>query len=67
MLSSALRAKRVAVGVEHDGAAHAQARQIGAEKARNASEPTLRTMYDRMGFVMPASGRFFGAARPKGL
>ena len=40
---------------------------IGAEKARNASEPTLRTMYERMGFVMPASGRFFGAARPKGL
>jgi hypothetical protein len=24
-------------------------------------------MYERMGFVMPASGRFFGAARPKGL
>ena len=40
---------------------------IGAEKARNASEPTLRAMYERMGFVMPASGRFFGAARPKGL
>jgi tryptophanyl-tRNA synthetase len=40
---------------------------IGAEKARNASEPTLRSMYERMGFVMPASGRFFGAARPKGL
>src|SRR5437764_8323394 len=40
---------------------------IGAEKARNAAEPTLRTMYERMGFVMPASGRFFGAARPKGL
>jgi tryptophanyl-tRNA synthetase len=40
---------------------------IGAEKARNASEPTLHSMYERMGFVMPASGRFFGAARPKGL
>jgi tryptophanyl-tRNA synthetase len=39
----------------------------GAEKARNASEPTLQRMYDLMGFVKPASGRFFGAARPKGL
>jgi tryptophanyl-tRNA synthetase len=25
----------------------------GAEKARGVSEPTLRTMYDRMGFVPP--------------
>jgi tryptophanyl-tRNA synthetase len=25
--------------------------QVGADKARAASEPTLRTMYDRMGFV----------------
>ena len=40
---------------------------LGAEKARNASEPTLRTMYERMGFVTAPSGRFFGAARPKGL
>src|SRR5471032_231671 len=27
---------------------------IGAEKARAASAPTLRTMYERMGFVLPA-------------
>jgi tryptophanyl-tRNA synthetase len=40
---------------------------IGAEKARRASEPTLEVMYDRMGFVRPAAGRFFGAARPRGL
>jgi tryptophanyl-tRNA synthetase len=40
---------------------------VGAEKARNESEPTLTQMYDRMGFVMPASGRHFGAARPQGL
>jgi tryptophanyl-tRNA synthetase len=40
---------------------------VGAEKARKASEPTLATMYDRMGFVTPTSGRFFGAARPRGL
>jgi tryptophanyl-tRNA synthetase len=40
---------------------------IGAEKARRASEPTLELMYDRMGFVRPAAGRFFGAARPRGL
>jgi tryptophanyl-tRNA synthetase len=39
----------------------------GAEKARKASEPVLEEMYDRMGFVKPTSGRFFGAARPKGL
>jgi tryptophanyl-tRNA synthetase len=30
---------------------------VGADKARAASEPTLRAMYDRMGFVRPASGR----------
>jgi hypothetical protein len=24
-------------------------------------------MYDRMGFVRSESGRFFGAARPRGL
>ncbi len=27
---------------------------VGAEKARAASAPTLRTMYERMGFVLPA-------------
>src|SRR3954464_13030369 len=40
---------------------------LGAEKARRASEPTLELMYDRMGFVGPEAGRFFGAARPRGL
>jgi tryptophanyl-tRNA synthetase len=40
---------------------------VGAEKARRASEPTLEAMYDRMGFVKPGAGRFFGAARPRGL
>jgi len=40
---------------------------IGAEKARRASEPTLEAMYDGMGFVKPEAGRFFGAARPRGL
>jgi tryptophanyl-tRNA synthetase len=39
----------------------------GAEKARQASEPTLEAMYDRMGFVRSSSGRLFGAARPRGL
>jgi tryptophanyl-tRNA synthetase len=39
----------------------------GAEKARNASQPTLDRMYDVMGFVKAEAGRFFGAARPKGL
>src|SRR3954454_20612987 len=38
-----------------------------AEKARRASEPTLELMYDRMGFVRPEAGRFFGSARPRGL
>jgi tryptophanyl-tRNA synthetase len=28
---------------------------VGAEKARATAEPTLRAMYDRMGFVLPAS------------
>ena len=28
---------------------------LGAEKARAAAEPTLRSMYERMGFVVPAS------------
>jgi tryptophanyl-tRNA synthetase len=40
---------------------------VGAEKARNASQPTLEAMYDRMGFVKAEHGRFFGAARPRGL
>jgi tryptophanyl-tRNA synthetase len=39
----------------------------GAEKARKASEPTLEQMYDRMGFVKSEAGRYFGAARPRGL
>ena len=39
----------------------------GAEKARVASEPTLETMYERMGFVRSHAGRLFGAARPRGL
>jgi tryptophanyl-tRNA synthetase len=39
----------------------------GAEKARKASEPTLEAMFDRMGFVKPELGRFFGAARPRAL
>jgi tryptophanyl-tRNA synthetase len=40
---------------------------VGAEKARRTAEPTLEAMYDRMGFVRAAAGRFFGAARPRGL
>ena len=40
---------------------------VGADKARRACEPTLELMYDRMGFVRPDAGRFFGAARPRGL
>ncbi len=40
---------------------------LGAEKARKTSEPTLEQMYDRMGFVKSEAGRFFGAARPRGL
>jgi tryptophanyl-tRNA synthetase len=40
---------------------------VGAEKARRASEPTLEAMYDRMGFARSQAGKFFGAARPKGL
>jgi tryptophanyl-tRNA synthetase len=38
---------------------------LGAEKARNASQPTLDAMYERMGFVKAEHGRFFGAARPR--
>jgi tryptophanyl-tRNA synthetase len=40
---------------------------VGAEKARRTSEPTLEVIYDRMGFVRSEAGRFFGAARPRGL
>jgi len=40
---------------------------VGAEKARRTSEPTLETMYERMGFARSRSGKFFGAARPRGL
>ena len=40
---------------------------VGAEKARRASEPTLEAMYERMGFAKSEAGRFFGAARPRGL
>jgi tryptophanyl-tRNA synthetase len=40
---------------------------LGAEKARRASEPTLELMYERMGFVKPEAGRFFGAVRPRNL
>ena len=39
----------------------------GAEKAREASDPTLEAMYDRMGFVRSEVGRLFGAARPRSL
>jgi tryptophanyl-tRNA synthetase len=40
---------------------------VGAEKARRFAEPTLELMYERMGFVKSEAGRFFGAARPRGL
>jgi tryptophanyl-tRNA synthetase len=40
---------------------------LGAEKARRTAQPTLELMYDRMGFVRPEAGRFFGAVRPRGL
>jgi tryptophanyl-tRNA synthetase len=40
---------------------------LGAEKARQASQPTLEAMLDRMGFVRPDAGRMFGAARPRSL
>jgi tryptophanyl-tRNA synthetase len=29
---------------------------LGAEKARETSRPTLEAMYERMGFVRPATG-----------
>jgi len=40
---------------------------VGADKARRAAEPTLETMYERMGFAKAEAGRLFGAARPRGL
>ncbi len=40
---------------------------LGAEKARRVAEPTLEEMYGRMGFARAEAGRFFGAARPRGL
>ncbi len=40
---------------------------LGAEKARQASQPTLEAMLGRMGFVRPDAGRLFGAARPRSL
>jgi tryptophanyl-tRNA synthetase len=40
---------------------------VGAEKARRTADPTLELMYERMGFARSEAGRFFGAARPKGL
>jgi tryptophanyl-tRNA synthetase len=43
----------------------AAAAGLVAEKA--AAQPTLELMYDRMGFVRPEAGRFFGAVRPRGL
>ncbi len=39
----------------------------GAEKARDASEPTLNAMLDRMGFVRAEAGRMFGVVRPREL
>jgi tryptophanyl-tRNA synthetase len=39
----------------------------GAAKAREASEPTLDAMLDRMGFVRSEAGRNFGAVRPREL
>jgi tryptophanyl-tRNA synthetase len=39
----------------------------GAEKAREAAQPTLEAMFDRMGFARPEAGRLFGAARPREL
>ena len=38
---------------------------IGAEKARQVSEPTLDAMLDHMGIVRSEVGRMFGAARPR--
>jgi tryptophanyl-tRNA synthetase len=40
---------------------------VGAEKARRVADPTLETMYERMGFARAEAGKLFGAARPRGL
>ena len=40
---------------------------VGAEKARRTADPTLELMYEHMGFARSEAGRFFGAARPRGL
>ena len=40
---------------------------MGAEKARRVAEPTLDAMYEHMGFARSEAGKFFGAARPRGL
>jgi tryptophanyl-tRNA synthetase len=40
---------------------------MGAEKARRTAEPTLEAMYKNMGFARSNAGKFFGAARPRGL
>src|SRR3954452_2663563 len=40
---------------------------VGADKGRRDSGPPLHRIYDRMGFVRSSAGRFFGAARPRGL
>jgi tryptophanyl-tRNA synthetase len=39
----------------------------GAAKAREASEPTLAALQERMGFVRADAGRNFGAIRPRAL
>ena len=54
-------------GLRSDPAELQRLLALGAEKARKASEPTLEQMYDRMGFVTSEAGRYFGAARPRGL
>jgi tryptophanyl-tRNA synthetase len=38
---------------------------LGAAKAREAAQPTLDAMLDRMGFVRSDAGRMFGAAKPR--
>ena len=38
---------------------------LGVAKAREAAQPTLEAMLDRMGFVRSDAGRMFGAAKPR--
>ena len=45
----------------------AAVRPGSGEGAGRRPEPTLESMYDRMGFVKSEAGRFFGAARPRSL